>query len=407
MTKNLFLLFSIYCFIVQAIILGFLTGDSVYYKLAGINAIAMLLIGLIYYICTAPNRDEGWIPWKSWASRPNDANNREAPLIRPIPEGKTPEGKNEKSKEPLAEKSSVQKIVQPIPPTTKRKRKSGKRGQRLIFLLSIAIAVAIHLFITCEFLTYRSLLLCLIIGFILFLTIGKILDINGFYKAGRLATSRLYYIILLLAAGYAGIYMYGKGELLEQYIPELRRQTNIHTTKQPEEIEKTESDNPDYVYEITGEVISESTNGDDDLPDTNNEGITDPNNTPENFPDTTSTTTIPWEIKNVTMMEAIKHIISANKIPLSTKTDITFSSLAKNNADYKYFKTAYEKRMIGKNTEPHKQISCETYIVIKGLAENRSVGNYTDVKAAYRSKAESLNKLNGCKKGGRVTTATL
>jgi hypothetical protein len=98
------------------------------------------------------------------------------------------------------------------------------------------------------------------------------------------------------------------------------------------------------------------------------------------------------------MMDAIKHIIEVNAIPLSTKTDITFTSVSKTSSNYPYFKTAYDKRMIGKNTDPSKQISCETYIVIKGLGEGRNVGNYTDVKIAYWNKAEELGKLNGCKK---------
>jgi hypothetical protein len=98
------------------------------------------------------------------------------------------------------------------------------------------------------------------------------------------------------------------------------------------------------------------------------------------------------------MMDAIKHVIDTNHIPLSTKTDISFTTLSKSNTNYAYFKTAYEKRMIGKNTDPTKQISCDTYMVIKGIGEGRNVGSYTDVKAAYWKKAEEVGKLNGCKK---------
>ena len=106
-------------------------------------------------------------------------------------------------------------------------------------------------------------------------------------------------------------------------------------------------------------------------------------------------------------MDAIQYVLTQNRIPLSTKTDIAFNYVSKSHENYAYFKTAYEKRMIGKNTEPGKQISCETYIVIKGLAENRSVGSYSDIKAAYRKKATELEKLNGCTQGRFVTTATL
>ncbi|MDR2541412.1 MAG: hypothetical protein LBD11_06770 [Candidatus Peribacteria bacterium] len=107
------------------------------------------------------------------------------------------------------------------------------------------------------------------------------------------------------------------------------------------------------------------------------------------------------------MIEAIKHIIDTNDLPLSQKTDINFTTMSKSNADYKYFRTAYETKMIGKNTDPSKQISCDTYMVIKGIGEKWNVGSYTDVKLAYRKKAEELGKLNGCKKGGWVTSTTL
>jgi hypothetical protein len=103
-------------------------------------------------------------------------------------------------------------------------------------------------------------------------------------------------------------------------------------------------------------------------------------------------------VKDVTMMDAIIHVIDTNAIPLSATTDITFTSVSKTSNNYAYFKTAYEKRMIGKNTDPSKQISCETYMVIKGLGEERAVGSYTDVKAAYWQKAQELEKLNGCRK---------
>jgi len=107
------------------------------------------------------------------------------------------------------------------------------------------------------------------------------------------------------------------------------------------------------------------------------------------------------------MLDAIKHTIDTNNIPLSTKTNSTFTYIKSNSPDYAYFKTAQEYGMIGKATDPSKQISCETYQVIKGLAEKWNVGSYTDIKAAYRKKAESLDKLNGCKKGGWVNSTTL
>lgn len=433
MTKNLFLLFSIYFFVIQAAILWYLTTDPTYYKLAGINAVAIFLISFVYQLCTKSPKKES-----KTSEKKSPILSEKAPEIHKEASLSSKENeieshkivkteKAEPTKETFAEKTSVPKMVHPVTPSPKRrKKKNNRRGQRIIFFLTIAIAIAIHLFITCEFLTYRSPILCLIIGFILFLIIGKILDVNGFTKTTKLITSRLYYFILLLSLGYAGMYMYGQGEIIEQYIPELGCQTAVPSTndknnqinKEETDIKKSDFDNNDYIYEGSWEILSGFSEIEEITSGTTSEinpigsgsnpwtgqitqTTSGTNNPTINEPDTSV------EITNITMVDALKHIIDANAIPLSTKTDVSFSSLTSSNEDYKYFKTAYEKRMIGKNTEPYKQISCETYIVIKGLAENRSVGNYTDIKAAYRKKAEELNKLNGCQKGGRVTSATL
>jgi hypothetical protein len=52
MTKNLFLLFSLYFFVVQAVIVGILTGNPLFYKLGAINAGAILIISLLYALFT-------------------------------------------------------------------------------------------------------------------------------------------------------------------------------------------------------------------------------------------------------------------------------------------------------------------------------------------------------------------
>jgi hypothetical protein len=52
MTKNLFLLFSLYFFVVQALIIGFLTGNHLFYTLGAINAGAIVIISLLYILFT-------------------------------------------------------------------------------------------------------------------------------------------------------------------------------------------------------------------------------------------------------------------------------------------------------------------------------------------------------------------
>lgn len=206
-----------------------------------------------------------------------------------------------------------------------------------------------------------------------------------------------------------------KGEIIEQYLPELWEVSSLplfSETKTPNVPIIPSVDGPttpssgEYIYEGSGEVLSGS--WEDYLPvGTGGESGTgevivgsgmmenptvSTGDSQQGAASTTGTS------KEVSMMDAIKHVIDVNTIPLSTKTDISFTSLSTSHANYAYFRTAYEKKMIGKNTDPSKQISCETYMVIKGLGEGRAVGSYSNVKAAYRQKAQELEKLNGCKK---------
>lgn len=107
---------------------------------------------------------------------------------------------------------------------------------------------------------------------------------------------------------------------------------------------------------------------------------------------TTASTTPqkPAKAHPVTMLEAIKWVIDANKIPLSRKTNVSFQNLSSADKDYAYAKTAQEKSMIGKNANLAQQISCDTYMVFKGLAEGWKMPAYTDVKTAYWNKAQEL-----------------
>jgi hypothetical protein len=48
MKKNLFLLFSIYFFVLQPLIIGVLRGQANFFRLGAINLIAIILIGILY-----------------------------------------------------------------------------------------------------------------------------------------------------------------------------------------------------------------------------------------------------------------------------------------------------------------------------------------------------------------------
>lgn len=107
------------------------------------------------------------------------------------------------------------------------------------------------------------------------------------------------------------------------------------------------------------------------------------------------------------MLDAIKHLIQVNAIPLSTSKTVRFTYVAQSSEAYPYMKTALEKKMIGSTTNPETLISCDVYMVMKGLAEERTVTRTSDVKADYWKAATQREELNGCLKGARLTVANL
>lgn len=111
--------------------------------------------------------------------------------------------------------------------------------------------------------------------------------------------------------------------------------------------------------------------------------------------------------KEVSMLEAIQHLLTHNNIPLSTAKNVRFKYLTFSDEAYPYMKTALEKKMIGSNTDPKMIVSCEVYMVMKGLAEGWTIKPSADVKADYWNVAVAKDALKGCQKGKRLTFAQL
>ena len=111
--------------------------------------------------------------------------------------------------------------------------------------------------------------------------------------------------------------------------------------------------------------------------------------------------------QEVTMIDAIKHLIKTNNIPLSTKKNTKFTHIATSDSNSPSMKTALEKRIIGSNTNPNITVSRDINIGRNCLAEERITVKTADVKGDYRNMAESKNALNGCTKGAKLTVANL
>lgn len=109
----------------------------------------------------------------------------------------------------------------------------------------------------------------------------------------------------------------------------------------------------------------------------------------------------------VSYLSAIKHLIATYNIPLSKSRSSKFSYVDVTSPDYPYMKTALEKRMIGTAVNPNDIISCDVYMVFKGLALNWAIEKTSNLKNDYRNVAENKGLLNGCVKGAKLTVANL
>jgi hypothetical protein len=89
------------------------------------------------------------------------------------------------------------------------------------------------------------------------------------------------------------------------------------------------------------------------------------------------------------MIEAIKHLVKAYNIPLSKSTSSKFTYVSKSSDMYPYMKTALEKKMIGTNTDPQMIVSCDVYMVMKGIAEGWGIAKSANLKENYWNVAES------------------
>ena len=106
-----------------------------------------------------------------------------------------------------------------------------------------------------------------------------------------------------------------------------------------------------------------------------------------------------------TFADVIKYLMKDET--LSDKTNLSFSYISKSNPDYAYYRTAYDKKMIWTDLQPSKNLMCETFVVMKWLAQDWNVWNYTDIKQAYWNYAKNNGLLPNCEYGKYVTLSAI
>lgn len=457
MTNWLWLFLAFYILVGQPAILGRMLDNYSLYQLAGLNAGIFFIAWIISALCKSSKKKTkaetitSQLLWEnvendtaSWVAvvKVQETTVKEIEVAKvdvkePLPEEKTeekiPEEQEEKKEEvkeeskeekteektsekPMRESVSIPKIVQPLSwhQAPKKRKRERARGQWLVLLLTLGVAAVIA-WTLWEFLWNRWIAISLFLWWILYLVIGKLFDINGFYNAKKLFTNWLYIVLIIAWIGY-GVYATQDDASLK--LIKDKAVSYVQDRFKSEKENNSEVDTWDviYVFEWTGEVITDLENL--------NETWTIGNEIENTEVDTWIVENIQPEIevqpepvvetktpalsdeeskKQVTMWEAIKSLLAW--ATLSTKTNISFKYVSKSNELYPYFKTAQEKWMIGTDTDPSKYVSCDTYITMKWIWEGRNVGSYTknNVKSVYWNKAAELWKLNGCEKWKYVT----
>lgn len=106
--------------------------------------------------------------------------------------------------------------------------------------------------------------------------------------------------------------------------------------------------------------------------------------------------------------QVIPYLVASYNLKNTSNKNTTFNNISKSNDLYNPFNIAASKSMIGWDINPTSKLSCNTYLVLKGIAAGRKV-EYSagNPFSAYRKEAEKRWAVNGCTAGAFVTKATL
>lgn len=375
MKKNLFLLFSVYFFVLQPLIIGVLRWQTNFFRLAAINLVAIILIGILY------NTVEG-----------------EKEEVR------------EHEKKPEVTKESQVSFHDHFRAVVKERKKKSE----LLFPILISLAIAIAAFFMAQYNgTAREVILlgAVIIWCVVFVLL-TLISKHRISKRFRALLGTKIYIVLLLASivlvayDYYKVYTNFNASFQDYLAQNILGQEKIPTDW--------------YVFTGKGTVLWTglgNTTGDQNVSSDVFSGMIDTHIQDETGtvlwvstdtpPATTSGTTTSTQ-GNQKLMDAVIYLINKYTIPLITKQDISFTYVSFKNPYYNEWRTAYANKLIGKTTNPSKYIVCDSYIVMKWLLEKRNV-TYTPSTVLSKFWAEAVRRdaLNGCVKGKIVTDKTL
>ena len=358
--KNLFLLFCFYLFVIQIWICGIFWHDNKFFVLAAINLVIMLLI-LIF----TKNSDESNTQTKN-TEKAHNTHHKEYEV-----------------KEWEYTPVSVHRVNQ-----WKKKSVSNIR----FFIISV-LAWIFAWFWICDMATHLKLLICTAWAFLVYLLLWSIFGSKIF----KTKLSILYIFCLIMAWIWSIINMFNLLWNMNGW------DTDINTWSVSD---KTWTVFVDEKEVINTWIIDNSVDTWMILSWTNSGDIITGEVAIENtwteikqeLTDEENTGTIRyswWDNSLATFTDVLKFLLKDTTLLKDTK--VAFKNVSKSNADYPYFRTAYEKKMIGTDIQPNQKPSCETFVVMKWLVEWWKVWTYSNIKQAYWQYASSNWKLPNCK----------
>lgn len=360
MKKNLLILLSFYFFVLQSFLVWLLRKDNNFFILWIINTVIIILIVIIYNYFEKDKKEK---------------NNQETSF--------------KKEKENFFIETHNKKSKKWFP----------------LFLLIAIIVLAAFLLLK-ENLVSNKIIISSWIGFLTYIILFYSLSRHKKITFLGLRSSK---IVLILFLFWFVINWFDywinqtKDQTIISSIQKIFTKSNIEKViKEPQtQQEEIQENNDTWTWEILSLNYSEEltwtyniTGNNTDI-DTNTWNLI--NETKQNF-------LTDW---NITILDAIKYLIDNNNISLDTKQNVKFRYVSYQNPNYPYFKTAYMKKMIWTSTNPDKEIICQTYIVMKWIAEWRNVSVWADPLTSYMKKADELWKLNWCERNKYVSLENL
>ncbi len=381
MKKNLFLLFSIYFFVVQPLIIWIIRWQTNFFLLWAINLLAIILIGVLYNKVDA-----------IWEENPE----------------------HEKKTGPLKETKVTfhEHFHAPI--------KDHKKRSDLIFPLLISLLLAIAIFFMFQYNDASlevMLVFALILGFITYLSLVLIFKHRTSKSFWKLLGTKIYLILLI---GSIALTAYDYYQVYQDYSVSFQDYIAQNFLWQ----ERIPTDG--YIFTGQGTILATGwsetvtsgtliTTGDQEVASDVFSGMIKEAtgtvlwvSTSTTSSESSNTDVVSTAIGKQKIMDAIVYLVKKYDLPLATQHDISFTYVSFKNPYYNEWRTAYANKLIWKATNPSKYIVCESYIVMKWLLGKRNVPyNASNVLTKFWAEAVKRNALNGCVKGKIVTDKTL